>query len=86
MDQRIVDWMVQNEATIKKFCDVRSAELNDALKRYDREYHNDIKKEFREFVFNSVRDMVCFDLGCSAEDFYNTVEGTEEKWISLPLD
>jgi hypothetical protein len=86
LKQLIVDWIINNESTIRDIC---KPLLEDKVKLFDTtpsEYHDDIVDQYKAAVLLRVCDEVCGDLGCSTEEFYETVEGTEDKWILLTLD
>lgn len=83
MNNKVIEWIENNEATIKDICKLY---LNDKMALYtlyDTEYHSDIQKQYNERVLSLVCDAVCKDVGCSAEDFYETIEGKEEVWMTL---
>lgn len=86
MRQKIIDWLVNNEPTIRVICEPLMADKNRALQTFAKEYHDDVLDQYKTLVLKGVCDSVCEDLGCSAEDFYETIEGTEDKWILLTLD
>jgi hypothetical protein len=81
LKQQIIDWIVNNEPTIKDVCDVFLNSKTDLYVLYDIEYHEDIKRQYKDLVLSRICDLVCKDLGCSSEQFYETIEGTEDKWI-----
>ena len=83
LKQQIIDWIANNEATIKDICKGLQDAKASLCIIYDVEYHEDIRNEYRSRVVSAVRDAVCKDIGCSAEEFYETIEGKEEKWITL---
>jgi len=84
--QRIIDWIADNEATIKDICETYINTKKDLYILYSVEYHEDIEKQYRERVLSNICDAVCKDIGCSTEQFYETIEGTESQWILRSLD
>jgi len=83
---KIVDWIANNEPTIKDICEELLKSKANLYTMYDVEYHEDIQKQYKEIVLSRVCDMVCKDIGCSAELFYDTIEGTEDQWILTALE
>jgi hypothetical protein len=86
LKHKIIDWMANNEPTIYTICQPLLEDKKNLFDTTPSEYHEDIVKQYKDMVLTRVCDAVCRDLGCSAEDFYETIEGTEDKWISLTLD
>lgn len=84
--QKIIDWILNNEATIKDICEKYLDRKAIVYNLYSVEYHEDIHHQYKDRVVSDVCDTVCKDLGCSAEQFYETIEGTEQSWILLSKD
>lgn len=86
LKQQVIDWIANNEPTIKDICEELLNSRTALYAVYDVEYHEDIQKQYKDIVLSRVCDMVCKDIGCSAELFYDTIEGTEDQWILQSLD
>lgn len=83
MNNKVLEWIESNEPTIKDICALYLKTKTTLYTLYDIEYHGDIEKQYRQMVLSLICDAVCKDIGCSAEDFYETIEGKEEKWMNL---
>ena len=86
LKQQIIDWIVNNEPTIYDICQPLLIVKKNLFDTIPTEYHQDIVNQYKYMVLTRVCDAVCEDIGCSAEQFYEIVEGTEDKWILLMLD
>ena len=86
MKQQIIEWIANNGATIVDICLPLLKSKKEYLEILDREYHQDVINQYVEKVVSKVCDEVCRDTGCSAEQFYDTIEGTEDAWILHSLD
>ena len=86
MRQKIIDWMVNNQPVIRDICKPLIDQKLSLYLSYPSEYHDDIQKQCKEAILSNLCNLVCKDLGCSTEQFYETMEGADESWISISLD
>jgi hypothetical protein len=81
--QKIIDWIVDNELTVVEICLPHIEGMRMMFTVLDKEYHQELRDQCFKHCLKQICDEVCRNLGCSAEQFYEIVEGTEDKWIPI---
>lgn len=67
-------WLCENVFTVKELLIPVLIQKTEALKAYEVVFHDEIKSQYENLILSIVGIEVCKTLGCSVEDYYDTIE------------
>lgn len=74
MNSEIILWLNNNEPAIIDLLNPLIKQREESLLVYDQVFHDEIVNQFESLAFSIIGIEVCRSLGCSVEEYYDTIE------------
>ena len=74
MNSDIILWLNSNEQAIVELIKPLLKQKEEAVNTYDNLFHDEIINQFESLALSIIGIEVCKSLGCSVEDYYETIQ------------
>lgn len=74
MNSDIILWLNSNEQAIVELINPLLKQKKEAMNAYDVIFHDEIINQFENLALSIIGIEVCKSLGCSVEDYYETIQ------------